>query len=80
MEEIVNLRQSMSALLRRAAVNEEFRQLCLEDAPAAYLAISGREFPEQYAVRFAEAGRENTVDDGIRRVLLPGYIPKTWLG
>ena len=74
------LRQNMSALIRRAAVDEEFRRLCLENGAAAYLAISGSPLQARHVVRFIEAGQEVSDDGEARCVRLPKYIPKTWLG
>jgi len=74
------LRQNMSTLMRRAAVDEEFRRLCLENGAAAYLAISGSPLQAQYAVCFIEPEQDVPGGGEARYVRLPKYIPKTWLG
>ena len=86
MEEINRLRQNMAALTRRAAVDEDFRRLCLADAAGAYQALTGHPLPERSAVRFVEPDQNMPPDQtaaaggGLRPVRLPRYLPKTWLG
>ena len=80
MAEIGVLRQNMSRLSRRAAVDEDFRRVCLADAPGAYLELTGRPLPGQYAIRFCEPDQELPAGGAVRWVRLPRFLPKTWLG
>ncbi len=74
MTEIAALRENMAALTRRAAVDAEFRALCLNDADAAYRELTGLPLPEHYNPRFAEPGYS-----GGAAVILPPFLPPTWL-
>ena len=78
--EIGLVRQNMIMLTRRAATDKDFRSLCLEDAGRAYLHLTGQILPERYAVRFSEPDQEIPLDNTARWVLLPRYLPETWLG
>ena len=80
MLEIGLLRQNMAALLRRAAVDEAFRRVCLEDASVAYLALTGQTLPAQYVVCFIEPEQEVSLGGAVRYVRLPPFFRETWLG
>ena len=78
-EEINIIRQNIASLTRRAAIDREFRDLCLKDADAAYAIQNGRPLPEGLNVRFIERALKAPVEKGARCVRLPGFIAKTWL-
>ena len=80
MIEIGVLRQNMAALLRRAAVDEDFRRTCLKDASTAYLALTGQTLPAQYVICFIEPEQEIAASDTLRYVHLPSFFQETWLG
>jgi hypothetical protein len=86
--EIGRIRRNIAALLRRSAMDREFRGRCLENAAEAYWELSGEPLPEKYKVRFAE--RKDIESGGGSRVggpppdepqvcLLPEFLPPTWL-
>lgn len=82
MEDFVVLAEvtnNMSGLLCKAAVDEDFRSLCLKDCSKAYEAYSGKELPGQYRVRFIEEGQEPAAQE-LPLCVLPQYLPPTWLG
>ena len=79
MLEIGLLRQNMAVLLRRAAVNEAFRRVCLEDASEAYLVLTGQTLPAQYVVCFVEPEQEISAGGAVRYVRLPPFFRETWL-
>ena len=69
----------MIRLARRAALDREFRDLCLADSSRAYLELSGEALPKEQEMRFVEPGAP-AVTDGDRPVCpLPEYLPPTWL-
>jgi len=80
MEEVAKLRKNMATLLRKATVDEDYRHLCLADAPKAYFELTGNVLPEKYILRFCEPDSEIINDTEQRWVCLPGFIKKTWLG
>ena len=80
MDEIAALRQNIIKLCRRSAVDMDFRKLCLEDAKAAYLELTGEILPTRHAVRFIEPESDSLpVPGGCHVFRLPGYLKKTWL-
>ncbi|MDR2528938.1 MAG: hypothetical protein LBD04_07970 [Synergistaceae bacterium] len=76
--EIGRFRRNMIRLTRQAALDREFRDLCLKDGGRAYRELTGEILPERYALRFAEPGK---VPGAERQIcLLPEYWAPTWLG
>ena len=73
------LRKNMAALMRRAALDADFRRLCLESSQNAYLEQTGVPLPERYVVRFIEPEAEEPADGVVRCVKLPRFLPGTWL-
>ena len=53
--------ETLKALYQRAATDEAFRKLCLEDAAAAIKEISGLDLPEGAKVRFVEKLEEQVL-------------------
>jgi hypothetical protein len=84
--EIGRIRRNIIALMRRSAIDREFRALCLENGAEAYAELSGEFLPEKYEVRFIERmddiapGDELPYGRGQRVCLLPKFLPPTWLG
>jgi hypothetical protein len=90
--EIGRIRRNMIALMRRSAIDRDFRALCLENGAKAYLELSGEPLPEKYKVRFAE--QDDAGPGGMPQAggpprepevcrpqvcLLPQFLPPTWL-
>jgi hypothetical protein len=88
--EIGGVRRNIIRLARRAAMDLEFRELCLENGARAYFELTGEALPERYEARFVEPGEPGTLGklgqnvppggDARPFCLLPEYLPPTWLG
>ncbi len=72
------LSYQISQLACRAAVDGQFRQLCLADGTGAYRIMYGEDLPEVCRVRFVEWDAEPE-PDGFPCYLLPRFLPPTWL-
>lgn len=62
------IRRVYSEILRRMQLSEEFRNLALRDANAAFEAVSGKRFPVELRLRFcmSEGEPQAVLNEGLR--------------
>ncbi len=78
MTEIGTVQQNIAALIRRSAVDLDFRKLCLLDGKKAYWSLTGKEWDFKEELCFVEESDEIPANKTV--VVLPGFLAPTWLG